>query len=96
MEVPSADERRIYETTALELSFGVWVPSRSDELRVHYQETNLPRLLLMWARIRVFLGINASSTIELCCQRLCATNLAQVNKPRFPRFEPIAALALHS
>src|SRR5580692_2277898 len=69
MEVPSADERMTYETTAWDLSFGVRVPSRSEEWRVHYQETNLPRLLLMWARIRVFLGINAPITVECCRQR---------------------------
>src|SRR5579863_5281162 len=73
MEVASADERRTYETTALDFALGVWLPSRSDESRVHHQETKLPRLFPMWARIRIFLGFDATCTVECCRQRLCTT-----------------------
>ena len=88
MEVASADERRTYETTALDLAVCVWVSSQSNESRVHHQETDLPGLLPMWARIRVFLGFDASSTVERCRQRLCAARSAR-DEPRPPRFEPI-------
>jgi predicted GH43/DUF377 family glycosyl hydrolase len=74
MEVASADERRTYETTALDFAVGVWVSPQSDQSRVHYQETDLPGLLPMWKGIRLFLGIDASSTVEFCRQPLGAMN----------------------
>ena len=73
MEVASAVERRTYETAALDFAVGVRVSPQSNQSRVHHQETDLPRLLPMWARIRVFLGFDAFNTVECCRQRLCTT-----------------------
>jgi hypothetical protein len=63
MEVAIGGERRTYETGGTaDLPICVWVSSQSNESRVHNQEKDLPRLLGVRTRIRIFLGIDGSGT----------------------------------
>lgn len=82
MEVPTEGERRTCETDALDLAVGVWLPSQGNESCVHHQAADLSSLLQVWKGIWLFLGIDASRTIECCGQDLCATRSRRISRNR--------------